>query len=411
MIALPFKAVRPTVEHASSVASRPYDVVSVDQARHIIKDNSQSFMRVVRPDADFPPSESPNTQQIYLRARNNLKRLLTDGIMCRDSQPHFYLYRITAGKHTQTGLVCLSSVNDYLEGRIKPHERTRPDKVRERTEHMEMLGAQVGPIFSFYHNHATLDSIIGDITSESPNIDFMAGQPERHQVFVISDAARAISIEQAFADIDSIYIADGHHRCEASAELYRRSQERNDDDLSCNHFLNVIFPSHELQVLPYNRVIKGLNDQNPDQLLQRISADYNLESAIEPVAPSTTGQFGLYLNGKWYSLQNREATAKDRHETDSAILTRTILSPILGLADLRNDSRIGFVGGTGSLMELEGMVDSHDYDIAFSLCPTTVEQLMQAADSGEAMPPKSTWFEPKLLSGLFVNVLKDELYQ
>ncbi len=402
---------RPKPEVAKEVASPPYDVLSAAEAREIVQKNPNSFLRVNKAELEFDDTVNPYSEVVYQRGKENLQRLESLGLMTRDPEPCFYLYRLTMGDICQTGLVALASVEEYDRGIIKKHENTRPEKVTDRANHITYLNAQVGPVFLTYRNEPTTETLFKSITTQTPETDFTADGGVRHEFWVIRNTNTIEAIQAAFAEISNLYIADGHHRSQSASEIRRRRMEENphhDGNESYNFFLNVIFPDSELKILPYNRVVHDLNGLSVNQLLDRAREKFEVEPANAEVEPATAHSFGLYVEGHWYKLTSKSGSFDPANPTgsiDAAILQTNFIDPILGIRDPKTDSRIDFVGGIRGTSELVRQVDSGEYTLAFSLFPTTVEQLLQVADAGEVMPPKSTWFEPKLRSGMAVNLL------
>jgi uncharacterized protein (DUF1015 family) len=409
----PFRGLRPKPKKAKDVAAPPYDVLSSDEARELVKNNPDSFLRVNKPEVDFDPSVDVYGREIYQRGKDNLERLVRDGIMIRDEKPSFYLYRLTMDGRVQTGLVALTSVDEYDRGLIKKHEHTRPKKVSDRADHIQTLGAQVGPVFSIFRNNETIAGLFKKATERDPELDFVSEYNVRHQLWVISDTEVIDEIVSAFGALGELYIADGHHRSAAASEVCRRLEEKNPNHTGNEHynfFLNVIFPDNELHILPYNRVVVDLNSLSLDELLKRASEAFDIKTHKGPVESRQPYHMGLYAKRSWYEMVARENTFDRSHPVesiDSAILTKNLLDPVLGIKDIRTDERIDFVGGIRGVKELEKLVDSRKFEIAFSLYPVTVQQLLKVADAGEVMPPKSTWFEPKLRSGMVINLLDE----
>ncbi len=410
----PFRGLRPRPEYAAQVASPPYDVLSSDEARELVKGNPNSFLRVNKPEVDFPPGTPVYSEQVYRRGRENLGRLVSGGIMCRDSSPCFYLYRLTMNEQDQTGLAALTSVEEYKAGQIKKHEHTRPEKVNDRADHIMSVEAQVGPVLSIFRSRPQIRAIFEKIAQGAPEYDFVGERGVRHLMWVVADAELIDNLVSAFNRLTELYIADGHHRSAAAAEVARRLKQKNPNHSGQEHynfFLSVIFPDDELRILPYNRVVKGLNGMSVEQLLERASKRFTITPHSNPVVPDRNYRFGLYCDKKWFELDAKEGsyeTESPSESIDSAVLSSNFLSPILGIEDIRTDNRIDFVGGIRGVEELMRLVDSGRYTVAFSLYPVSVEQLLRVADACEVMPPKSTWFEPKLRSGMVVNML-DEL--
>lgn len=409
----PFRGLRPKPELAGKVASPPYDVLSSDEARELVKDNPDSFLRVNKPEVDFDPGVDHYGDQIYQQGKKNLDRLVSEDIMIRDEQPCFYLYRLTMDGRSQTGLVALTSVAEYDNGKIKKHEHTRPKKVSDRANHIQILGAQVGPVFSIFRNDKSIGDLFVEATSNDPDYNFNGEHDVRHQLWVVSEPTMVSRLMKAFGRLGEIYIADGHHRSAAASEVCRRLKEKNPNhtgDEHYNFFLNVIFPDNELHILPYNRVIVDLNDLTMDQLLTKVGEAFDVRPHDGPVAADKPLHVGLYADKKWYEIVAKNGTFNRDHPAesiDSAVLTKNLLGPVLGIKDIRTDERIDFIGGIRGNEELVRLVESSKFKIAFSLHPVTVGQLLAVADADEVMPPKSTWFEPKLRSGMVVNLLDE----
>ena len=399
----PFAALRPRPELASRICELPYDVMSSDEARQIAAGNPLSFLHVSKPEIDLPPETGLYDAAVYAKGRENFTRLIADGALRQDPKPSFYLYRQVMGKHSQTGLVAAASCQDYLDNVVKKHELTRPDKEDDRVRHIEALNSQTGPVFLTYRAVAKLDELFGKQTAGPPNLDFTAQDGVRHTAWTIAEDATLASIEAEFARIPSLYIADGHHRCAAAARVCKL---RNGAGHS-GRFLAVIFPHNQLQILPYNRVLKDLNGLTPEALLQKLDAVFVLKDAGAP-QPSRKHELGFFLGGKWRTLHFRPqfAAAHDSLEKlDVTLLQKFVLAPLFGIDDPRTSNRIQFVGGIRGTAELEKLVQSGAYACAFSLFPTSIEDLMNIADAGGIMPPKSTWFEPKLRDAMFCHML------
>lgn len=412
-IVKPFRGLRPKPEHAKAIAAPPYDVLNAQEARKIVEKCPNSFLRVNKAELEFNDDVNSYSEEVYQRGKDNLQRLSDLGFMIRDEKPSFYLYRITMDGKSQTGLAALTSVEEYDNGLIKKHEHTRPAKVNDRANHIEFLGAQVGPVFSTYRYNENIDKIFHNITADNPLIDFVADDDVRHEFWVISEDAEIRKIEEAFAALPHLYIADGHHRSQSASEVCRRSKERNPNHTgneSYNFFLNVLFPDSELNILPYNRVVADLNDLTFDLIIGLASEKFYISPLSGEVTPSELHSFGLYCEGKWYLLKAKDGTFDPNDPTgsiDAAILGANFIDPILGISDPKTDLRIDFVGGIRGTKELEKLVDSGKYKITFSLYPTSIQQLLDVADAGKVMPPKSTWFEPKLRSGMVVNLMDE----
>ncbi len=409
----PFKGLRPTPEKAHLVASPPYDVLSSDEARAIVKNNPDSFLRVNKPEVDFDSNVSAYGEEVYLKGKENLQRLFNEKIMIRDEKPCFYLYRLTWQGKSQTGIVTLTSCEEYNQNKIKKHEHTRPVKVNDRADHIQKVAAQVGPVFSIFRKNEGISSLFTQINSNKPEYDFTSDDEVRHEMWVVDDTSMINDLVCAFGTLDSIYIADGHHRSAAASEVARRMKEQNPNhtgDEQYNYFLNVIFSDNELRILPYNRVVKGLNNLTPEQFISNAEKSFEVKPEPKAIEPTTPYHIGTLCKGKWYQLIAKKGTFDTVHPAnsiDSAVLTANLLDPILGIKDIRTDNNIDFIGGIRGTNELEKLVNSGKFDIAFSLYPVSVEQLLAVADANEVMPPKSTWFEPKLRSGMVVNLLDE----
>lgn len=406
----PLRAVRPLPEHAARVASVPYDVVDRAEARALSKDNPLSFLHVVRPDADLPDSIGAYDDRVYALAKSNFNKLIADGILFQDTTPCVYVYRqeMTLGDRVlaQTGVVACCHVDDYARDRIKRHEKTRKDKEDDRTRHVLALNANAGPVFLLHKDEHSIARLIAARTKSAALYDFMSPDGVRHTVWRVTDHQPFI---EAYAKLPAAYVADGHHRAASAARAgaERRSlNPRHSGEEEYNWFLACLFPATELNILPYHRVVIDLGGMTPQQLLHRISAIARVEPEIDPL-PRAPGCFGMYLDGQWYSITLPEPSI-DRHDPiaslDYELLAQRILEPMLGIADVRTDKRIDFVGGIRGPGELQRRVDQSG-GVAFAMHPVTIDQLIAVADAGAIMPPKSTWFEPKLRSGLVVHLL------
>ncbi|MGA2240503.1 MAG: DUF1015 family protein [Verrucomicrobiota bacterium] len=399
----PFAALRPEPKLAARICELPYDVVSSDEAREIAAGNPLSFLRVSKPEIDLPPGTNPYAPEVYAKGRENFQKLIRDGALKQDTQSCFYLYRQIMGKHSQVGLVAAASCEEYLHGAIKKHELTRPDKVDDRTRHIEALNSQTGPVFLTYRANAELDKFVAKKISKKPDVDFTATDGVRHTDWVIADAEEIKFIETQFATIPFLYIADGHHRSAAATRVFR---SRNGAGHS-GQFLAVIFPHNQLQILPYNRVVKDLNNWTPEQLLEIIGAVFPIEPEGK-AQPACKHEICLYLAGKWHTLGLRIKLSAPRNSVDSldvSLLQEHILSSAFGIDDPRTSERINYVGGIRGTAELERLVNSGEYACAFSMFPIGIEDLMAVAAGGGIMPPKSTWFEPKLRDAMFCHMI------
>lgn len=403
----PFRALRPRAELADKVASVPYDVVNRDEARNLAKDNDVSFLHVTKPEIDLPDDLDPHSPEVYGRGALALHQFVEDGVLARDPRPSLYAYQLTMGDHTQTGVVLCASVAEYEQNIVRKHEHTRPDKEKDRVEHMLALGAQSGTVFLAHRDSEAIAREITASKEEQPAVDFVAADDIAHRLWVIDDPTRIERIVAGFKELGPIYIADGHHRSAAASRVAaarRRGREPN-PEASWESFLAVSFPASEMQILDYNRVVKDLNGMTPVRFLDRVKAELAVSPGKpEPVQPR---QFGMFLDGAWYTLEVRDGTfdANDPvARLDVSLLQNQLLSPLLGIDDPRRDSRIDFVGGIRGTGELELRVHQ-GAAVAFALHPTSIEDLLAIADAGEVMPPKSTWFEPKLRDGLVVHML------
>ena len=410
-IVKPFRGLHPKTEDAKEIASPPYDVLNAQEARKLVQKNPNSFLRINKAELEFDDKVNSYSEEVYQRGRDNLHRLSDLGLMTRDEKPCFYLYQITMGGKSQTGLVALTSVAEYDDGLIKKHEHTRPEKVDDRANHIEFLRAQVGPVFSTYRHDDNIHKIFKQITVENPIIDFTADDGVHHEFWVISKDMEILKIEEAFAALPYLYIADGHHRSQSASEVCKRAKENNPEHTgkeNYNYFLNVMFPDKELNILPYNRVISDLNDLSWESIIEMASEKFDVFPQNNEITPTDLHSFGIYCEEEWYLLKAKDGTFDPNDPTgsiDAAILGKNFIDPILGISDPKLDKKINFVGGIRGTQELEKLVDSGEYKIAFSLYPTSVKQLLDVADAGKVMPPKSTWFEPKLRSGMVVNIL------
>ncbi|MGA2751811.1 MAG: DUF1015 family protein [Verrucomicrobiota bacterium] len=399
----PFAALRPRPQLARQICELPYDVMSSAEAREVARDNPLSFLHVSKPEIDLPESVDAYNPKVYAKGRENFFRLIADGSLQQDSQSCFYFYRQEMGAHRQTGLVAVASCQDYLDGIIKKHELTRPDKEDDRLRHIESLDAQTGPVFLAFRATASMDALAAAHTSQTPDIDFVAADGIRHSSWTVRDGAAVGAIRAAIAGIGSLYIADGHHRAAAAARVYQRRRGAGGSAF----FLSVIFAHNQLRILPYNRVVKDLNGLDAAQLLAKLESIF----VISPgggAQPAAKHQLGLYLGGQWRSLRFRPERTAGRGRVeglDVRLLQEQVLSPFFGIDDPRASDRVNFVGGIRGPGELEKLVNTKEYACAFSLFPTSIEDLMSIADGGAIMPPKSTWFEPKLRDAMFCHVI------
>jgi uncharacterized protein (DUF1015 family) len=401
----PFRALRPPRDRAKSVSSVPYDVVNTEEARALAQGNALSFLHVSRPEIDLPDGIDLYSDAVYRKAVQNFQDLIKNCPLEKETEPSLYLYRLVMGNHQQIGVVACSSIDEYDRNEIRKHERTRPDKEDDRTRHMLMLRAQTGPVFLTYRQHPEIDELVSKEISHDPLYDFAAPDGVRHTIWRITDPEPFV---QEFADVPLLYIADGHHRAasasRARAELKEQSFGHTGRE-DYNYLLTVIFPDSQLQILAYNRVVRELNGLSKDEFLQQVSRQFKI-TENGPPAPSRRGQWSMYLDGQWYALQlSPDATLPvgTVASLDVSVLQDRLLDPILGIKDVRTDKRIDFIGGLRGTKELERLVNEGKAAVAFSLYPTTVEELLLVSDASEIMPPKSTWFEPKLRDGLLIH--------
>ncbi|MBM3415420.1 MAG: DUF1015 domain-containing protein [Bacteroidetes bacterium] len=409
----PFGALRPSPELAQQVASPPYDVLNSLEARSEANGNPNSFLHVTKSEIDLPLDTDIHCQQVYEKAKENLQRLIKEGVLFKEEKPCYYIYQLimparagTDGNgRNQTGLVCVSSVDDYNKDVIKKHEFTRPEKEKDRINHMQAIQAQTGNVFMAYRDVTEINALInGWKTTNKPVYDFTAADLIRHTVWVIDRSIVIDSITRLFeAHVPCTYIADGHHRAASAAKVSAALPQ----NINAKYFLTTIFPSTQLTILDYNRVVRDLNGLTAEKFLGMLQDDFYITLSPEPVNPSRQHEFGLYLGGQWYILSSRPGTYSSDPVgvLDVTILSNNILDKMLYITDQRTDKRIDFVGGIRGLQELEKRVNSGEMKAAFSLYPVSIDQLFAIADSGNVMPPKSTWFEPKLRDGLFTHLL------
>lgn len=406
----PFICIRPAKEHAAEVAALPYDVYNRKEACAAVKGNPLSFLNIDRAETQFSDDVDTYADCVYEKARELLDSQIADGIYVTDAEDHYYLYELTMDGRSQTGIVACCSIDDYVNGVIKKHENTREEKELDRIRHVDTVNAQTGPIFLAYRQNIALKEIVTEEKTKPALYDFVSDDGIRHRVWRIDGADRTDAIEAAFAAIPSTYIADGHHRAASAVKvgLKRRTKHPGyTGEEPFNYFLSVLFPDEELMILPYNRVVRDLNGMSTEQFFEKLKEKFELEEiGKEPYAPVQKGTFGMYLDGTWYALKilPQYRSADPVKGLDVSILQDHLLAPVLGIGDPRTDKRIDFIGGIRGLKELERRV-GEDMEVAFSMYPTSIEELLSVADAGLLMPPKSTWFEPKLRSGLFIHRL------
>lgn len=403
----PFTALRPRPEHAAAVAAPPYDVLSSEEARVRAAGKPYSFLHISKAEIDLPEDIDHYAPEVYAKSAENLQKLITEGILIREAKPCYYAYRLIMGGHTQTGLIAAASVAHYDTNRIRKHEFTRPDKEDDRVRQIEALNAQTGPVLLAHPDSDEAERLVAAATTGTPIADLTADDGIRHTVWLIDDNATIERIGAVIDAMPNLYIADGHHRSAAASRVAaaRRGQGRPE---SAEYFLAVIFPARQMRILDYNRVVRDLNGHGIDSFLKAVGERYAVTPADQPVHPERTGTCGMYLAGRWYHLAIRPELVPVEdpvRRLDVSVLSEQLLGPILGIADLRRDTRIDFVGGIRGLAELERRVDSGEMAVAFAMHPTQLSELMSVADAGEVMPPKSTWFEPKLADGLASHVL------
>lgn len=412
-IVRPFKGIRPMEEFANEVACLPYDVMNRTEAKEMAKDKERSFLRVVRSEVDLPDEVGAYDKEVYKRAKENLDNMLKMGVLMKDEEPKFYIYQQIMGDRVQTGLVACTSVDEYLENRIKKHELTRTEKEIDRINNFDYCNANTAPIFLTYRKHPEVNDIINTwMENNSPVYDFVSEDSIGHRAWVIDDGEKIKGLEALFSGIDNLYIADGHHRSASSVKVGLKRRETLSEftgNEEFNYFLSVIFPDEDLHIMDYNRVVKDLNGHSGEELLEKISERFHIKEYMGGGCyhPEAQHVFGMFLDGKWYSLHAKEGIFDKEDPVDRldvSILQNNLLNPILGIEDPRTDKRIAFIGGIRGLEEIEKRV-STDMAIGFSMYPTTMDDLLSIADAGAIMPPKSTWFEPKLRSGLFVHDL------
>lgn len=409
----PFRAVRPRPEQAPQVSAPPYDVVSLEEARQLAEGNPHSFLRISRAELELDDTVDPYSQVVYERGAENFRKLMQAGILTREATPIFGVYRQKWGPHEQTGLVALASVEEYDRGLIKKHEFTRPVKEQDRVNLIQAHDSQSGPVLLFFRTNPDVLNLFDRITATKPDLQFAASDQVEHAVWSVREQDHIQSIVEAFRRIPALYIADGHHRSAAASRVRaaRRESHPATAPYPTDGFLSVIFPHDQLQILPYNRVVRDLGGRTPAQLLQAVSEHFEVHSTSAPGAPPSLG-FDMYLAGQWHRARPilSESDLKALHQDPVrdlavSVLTERVLEPLLGIKDQRSDPRIDFVGGVRGPDVLKALVDRGNWDVAFWLSPTTVDQLMAVSDAGTVMPPKSTWFEPKLRDGLFIHLL------
>ena len=403
----PFKALRPEAQHAKAVASKPYDVLSSKEAKVEAQGNPNSFLHITKSEIDLPETTDVHSQAVYDKAKENLQAFMSRKILFRENKSCYYIYKLTMHGKSQTGLVCGSSVDDYENDLIKKHEFTRPEKEQDRINHIKTTGAQTGNVFLAYKNIAEIDALISKWTTEKdPQYDFTADDQVQHSIWIVNDDSIIENITHYFKElVPNSYIADGHHRAASAAKV--RNELGMSATENADYFLTTLFPSNQLSIMDYNRVVKDLDGLTVAEFLDKLQSTFSIEKKEKAYRPEALHDFGLYIDGNWYKLSSKPGTYTDDPIgiLDISILQEHVLEPLLGIKDQRTDKRIDFVGGIRGLEELEKRVDSGEMKLAISLYPVSIEQLFNIADSGNVMPPKSTWFEPKLRDGLLTHLI------
>jgi len=409
----PFKAVRPVPEKAKEIASLPYDVMDSQEAREEVKRNPLSYIHVEKAEVDLPEGTNLYSDEVYNKAKENLYNYLKNGQMIQDEKPAFYVYRQVMDGRVQTGLVGCAATEDYMNDVIKKHELTRAAKEADRIKHVDTLNAHASPVFFTYRHRQDINAVVNKIVETKPEYDFISDDGISHTLWVMNDPQDIEIITSAFADMDYLYVADGHHRTASAAKVGLLRKEANPNHTGqeeYNFFMTVIFPDNDLYIMDYNRVVKDLNGHSQEDFFNLVKEKFNLElyKGQGPYHPEARHDFGMYIDGKWYKLTAKAGTFDENSPTkslDVSILQENLLHPILAIGDPRTDERIDFIGGIRGLEELEKRVDSGREVVAFAMYATSIQELIDIADAGEIMPPKSTWFEPKLRSGLFIHLL------
>lgn len=414
MIIKPFKGLRPVKEHAKEVASRPYDVLDSDEAREEAKGNPYSFLNVVKPEITLPEDVDHYSSQVYEAGKKNFQKLVDDGIFFQDKADSLYIYELVMDGRSQNGIVACAAVEDYMNDKIKKHELTRPDKEADRKKHVHVSMMNAEPVFFAYPAIVELDEIVAEIKKSTPEYDFTTDDGIIHRLWVVNDPSPVKKIVDGFSKMPATYVADGHHRTAAAALVgndLKKENSKHTGKEEYNYFLAVHFPDNQLAIMDYNRVVKDLNGHSPESFVKLLDKSFVIEKkGTKAYRPAQLHEFSMYLDGNWYSLRAKQGTYNDNDPIgvlDVTILSEQVLKPLLNIVDLRTDKRIDFVGGMRGLKELERRVNSGEMKVAFALYPVSMKQLIDIADSGKIMPPKTTWFEPKLRSGLVVHSLVD----
>lgn len=395
-----FAGLRPQKKYAKQVVAPPYDVLNRLEAKALAQGNPYSFLHISKAEIDLPDSVNPYDDRVYQKAAENFKHFLKQNILFSEQKAAYYIYKITTPTQSQTGLVAAASVKAYLSGQIKKHELTRPEKENDRIRQIKALAAQTGPVMLAFHEQASSVDLLNNLSQKNPDTAVLDPQNNLHELWVISDEAKIVAIDQAFSQVKNLYIADGHHRCAAAAKI---ALEKKLTDETANYFLSVIFPASQLQILSYHRLIKSLNYLTNEKFLDLLTESFLISPTVKPETPAKLGDFLLYIDTTWYDLKIKPELIDQTDPTsqlDADLLNDYVLAPILDIVDIRRDERIDFVGGQRGLVELKKRVDSGEMCAAFALAPASIQTLFAVANRDEIMPPKSTWFEPKLLDGL-----------
>ncbi|ANQ54019.1 hypothetical protein XJ44_06225 [Thermosipho affectus] len=410
MIVRPFRGLRPRRDMIEKVAAKPYDVVTTEEARKEAQKNPYTFYKITRPEINFDGEVDTHSDEVILKGKEVLEQFQKDGIMILEDKPAIYVYREEWKGYSQTGIYATFSTKEYKDGKIKKHELTRKDKEDERARHVKLMKAHTGPVFLMYRSIPEVDNLIIKHTSKEPEYDYTDESGIHHILWIVKNENEINEIVEAFKKIDAFYIADGHHRAAAAARAAEELAKENPNhtgEEEYNYFLAVLFPHTQLHILDYNRVVKDLNGHSKEEFLKKISENFNIEET-EKFKPSKKHEFGMYLDEKWYRLTAKKGTYNENDvvsSLDVSILQENLLKPILGIENPRTDKRINFVGGIKGIEELERLVNNGEYKVAFALYPTDIEDLLRVADEEKTMPPKSTWFEPKLKSGIIVHLM------
>lgn len=406
----PFSAIRPCREKAEKIAALPYDVYNREEAKETVKRNTESFLRIDRAETQFDDSVDTYAPEVYEKAHELLWGMVEDGSFVKEEKNCYYIYELTMDGRAQTGIAACASIDDYEQGVIKKHENTRAEKEQDRINHVDICNAQTGPIFLAYRANAVINEVVDAVKKEEALYDFVSEDGIRHRVWVISQEGQIRAVENAFASIGEIYIADGHHRAASAVKVGQKRRKEHPGytgEEEFNYFLSVLFPDEELMIMDYNRVVRDLNGMTAETFLQRIAQLFSVGAPqSQPVKPQKKGEFSMYLSGKWYlcTIPKNEIPDHPVQGLDVSVLQERVLSPVLGIQDPKTDNRIDFVGGIRGLEELKRRCET-DCEVAFAMYPTSIQELFAVADAGLLMPPKSTWFEPKLRSGIFIHAL------